>query len=84
MKLTKLEKAIAIGTILSAVTKEELNEYVDPEKLQSLIKGIEVLGGNTTPNVKKEADISLINKLINSFLAENDQEQKEPIPPYKK
>lgn len=37
-KLTKLEKAIAIGTILSAVTEEELKEYVVLEKFQSFIK----------------------------------------------
>ncbi|MEK4710798.1 hypothetical protein [Bacillus sp. FSL R10-2780] len=71
MQLTKLEKAIAIGTILSAVTEEELKEYVALEKLQLLVKEIDVLAGNTTPNVKKEADISLINKLIDSFLEES-------------
>ncbi|AFQ27604.1 hypothetical protein P4493_15870 [Bacillus thuringiensis] len=70
-KLTKLEKAIAIGTILSAVTEEELKEYVVLEKLQSFIKQGDVLSGNTTPNEKKEADISLINKLIDSFLEES-------------
>ncbi|PEC19300.1 hypothetical protein [Bacillus cereus] len=71
MQLTKLEKAIAIGTILSAVTEEELKEYVALEKLQLLVKEIDVLARNTTPNVKKEADISLINKLIDSFLEES-------------
>ncbi|PGE60363.1 hypothetical protein [Bacillus toyonensis] len=70
-QLTKLEKAIAIGTIHSAVTEEELKEYVVLEKLQSSIKQGDVLSGNTTPNEKKEADISLINKLIDSFLDES-------------
>ncbi|MDM5235477.1 hypothetical protein QUF83_04470 [Bacillus cereus] len=71
MQLTKLEKAIVIGTILSAVTEEELKEYVALEKLQLLVKEIDVLARNTTPNVKKEADISLINKLTDSFLEES-------------
>ncbi|MED1287362.1 hypothetical protein [Bacillus mycoides] len=84
MKLTKLEKAIAIGTILSAIKGDKLKEYVDLEKLPPVIKEIEAVSDKTTRKVKKEADISLINKLIDSFLGEINQEQKEPIPPYKK
>ncbi|HFJ9286768.1 TPA: hypothetical protein ACGW44_004705 [Bacillus toyonensis] len=70
MQLTKLEKAIVIGTIFSAIKAEELKEYVDVEKLPPLIKEIEALSDNTTRKVKKEADISLISKLIDSFLEE--------------
>ncbi|PGA00453.1 hypothetical protein [Bacillus wiedmannii] len=68
MELTKLEKAIVIGTILSAIKEEEFKEYVDIEKLPQVIKGVEALADVTTRKVKKKADISLINKLIDSFL----------------
>lgn len=70
MQFTKLEKAIVIGTILSAIKAKELKEYVDVEKLPPLIKEIEALSDNTTRKAKKEADIVLINKLIDSLLEE--------------
>ncbi|HDR7386934.1 TPA: hypothetical protein QCX13_000121 [Bacillus toyonensis] len=70
MQLTRLEKAIALGTILSAIKAEEFKEYVDVEKLPQVIKEVEALSDNTTQKVKKEADISLISKLIDSFLEE--------------
>ncbi|PHE74406.1 hypothetical protein COF80_33085 [Bacillus toyonensis] len=70
MQLTKLEKAIVISTILSAIKAEELKEYVHVEKLPLLIKEIESLADNTTRKTKKEADIRLIGKLIDSFLEE--------------
>ncbi|MFV1455494.1 hypothetical protein [Bacillus mycoides] len=71
MQLTKLEKAIAISSILSGIKAEELKEYMDVEKLPPLIKEVEALSDNTTRKVKKEADISLISKLIDSFLEES-------------
>ncbi|WP_144505456.1 hypothetical protein [Bacillus mycoides] len=71
MQLTRLEKAIAISSILSGVKAEELKEYVDVEKLPSVIKEVEALADTTTRKVKKEADISLISKFIDSFLEES-------------
>ncbi|PHF90524.1 hypothetical protein COI63_33660 [Bacillus toyonensis] len=73
MRLTKLEKAIVIGTILSAIKAKELKEYVDVEKLPQVIKEVEALADKTTRKVKKEADISLISKLIDSFLEESKE-----------
>ncbi|MEX0416519.1 hypothetical protein [Bacillus sp. C30] len=73
MELTKLEKAITIGTILSALTEKELKGYIDLEKLQAFIEQSEVLDENITPNEKKEADKTLINKLIDSFLEESKE-----------
>lgn len=73
MQLTKLEKAIVISSILSGIKAEELKEYVDVEKLPPLIKEVEVLADKTTRKVKKEADISLISKLIDSFLEEGKE-----------
>ncbi|PEN31080.1 hypothetical protein CN543_29790 [Bacillus toyonensis] len=73
MQLTKLEKAIAISSIFSGIKAEELKEYVDVERLPQVMKEVEALADNTTWKVKKEADISLISKLIDSFL-EDDKE----------
>ncbi|MGH1232632.1 hypothetical protein [Bacillus toyonensis] len=73
MRLTKLEKAIVIGTIFSAIKAEKLKEYVDVEKLPQVIKEVEALADKTTRKVKKEADISLISKLIDSFLEESKE-----------
>ncbi|HDR4478275.1 TPA: hypothetical protein QCV49_006486, partial [Bacillus thuringiensis] len=33
---------------------------------------------------EKEAHLNIINKLIDSLLAEKNQEQKEPSPPFQK
>ncbi|AJQ59296.1 hypothetical protein CON48_18820 [Bacillus thuringiensis] len=71
MQLTKLEKAIAIGSILSGIKGEEFKEYVEVEKIPQVIKEVEALADKTTRKVKKEADISLISKLIYSFLEES-------------
>ncbi|HDR7316700.1 TPA: hypothetical protein QCX52_001622 [Bacillus toyonensis] len=73
MQLTKLEKAIAISTILSGIKAEEFKEYVDVERLPQVIKEVEALADNTTRKVKKEADISLISKLIDSFLEDGKE-----------
>ncbi|KXY48854.1 hypothetical protein MHB70_19670 [Bacillus sp. FSL M7-1020] len=73
MQLTKLEKAIAISTILSGIKAEEFKEYVDVERLPHVIKEVEALADNTTRKVKKEADISLISKLIDSFLEDGKE-----------
>ncbi|OXB95636.1 MULTISPECIES: hypothetical protein [Bacillus] len=71
MQLTKLEKAIAIGSILSGIKEEKFKEYVEVEKIPQVIKEVEALADKTTRKVKKEADISLISKLIDSFLEES-------------
>ncbi|KXY79867.1 MULTISPECIES: hypothetical protein [Bacillus] len=71
MQLTKLEKAIAIGSILSGIKGEEFKEYVEVEKIPQVIREVEALADKTTRKVKKEADISLISKLIDSFLEES-------------
>ncbi|AFQ16475.1 hypothetical protein P9Y62_02810 [Bacillus thuringiensis] len=68
MQLTKLEKAIAISTLLHSVGVDDIEEYVDVEKLPILIEVIEGFHNNLTPAAKKEADISLMNKLIDDLL----------------
>ncbi|HDR6242858.1 TPA: hypothetical protein QCU24_000545 [Bacillus cereus] len=68
MQLTKLEKAIAISTLIHSVGVDDIEEYVDVEKLPILIEVIEGFHNNLTLAAKKEADISLMNKLIDDLL----------------
>ncbi|MFE4764403.1 hypothetical protein [Bacillus mycoides] len=83
-QLTKLEKGIIIGTILGAIGEEELEEYIEVEKFEPLIKPFDEMQDNTTPKAKKEAITSLLNKLTDDFLKEINQEEIKQSPPLKK
>ena len=75
MRLTKLEKAIALGTILNSIGVDDIEEYVDLETLPLIVEVLDEFHRNTTPKAKKEADVSLINKLIDDLLKrKRDQE----------
>ncbi|MFE5392539.1 hypothetical protein [Bacillus thuringiensis] len=82
--LTKLEKAIALGIIFNAIDNKELDGHVSKEKITDVLKVFEQLEEDTELEKEKEAHINIINKLIDNISAEMNQEQKEPIPPYKK
>ncbi|MGX5485226.1 hypothetical protein ACWKS0_19000 [Bacillus cereus] len=84
MQLTKLEKAIALGTILNAIDEDKLEDYVELESLRPVVKVLNKLHKRTKPEEKKEVITNLISKMINQLLEENNQEQKEPIPPIQK
>ncbi|OXB98929.1 MULTISPECIES: hypothetical protein [Bacillus] len=83
-QLTKLEKAIVIGTILNAIGEEKLEEYIELEKIEPLIETFDDMQENTTPKEKKEATTNLINKLIEDFLKEINQEEMKQSPLLKK
>ncbi|PEI32394.1 hypothetical protein CN644_24095 [Bacillus wiedmannii] len=68
MQLTKLEKAIALGTILNAIDEDKLEEYVELERLRPVVKVLNRLNKRTKPEEKKEAITSLISKLIDDLL----------------
>ncbi|MGE6501856.1 hypothetical protein ACQKF0_16190 [Bacillus wiedmannii] len=68
MQLTKLEKAIAIGTILNAIDEDKLEDYVELESLRPVVKVLNRLNKRTKPEEKKEAITGLINKLIDDLL----------------
>ena len=53
MQLTKLEKAIAISTLIHSVGVDDIEEYVDVEKLPTLIEVIEGFHNNLTPGAKR-------------------------------
>ncbi|AIM33327.1 hypothetical protein DF16_orf04912 [Bacillus thuringiensis serovar kurstaki str. YBT-1520] len=87
MKLTKLEKAIALSIVFNAIDTKELDGHVSKEKLSDVLKIIEALkeeiDADKELEEEKEAHLNIINKLIDSLLAEKNQEQKEPSPPFK-
>ncbi|MFA2568069.1 hypothetical protein [Bacillus wiedmannii] len=72
MQLTKLEKAIALGTILNAIDEDKLEEYVELETLRPVVKVLNRLNKRTKPKEKKEAVTNLISKLMDDLL--NDKE----------
>ncbi|HDR6714004.1 TPA: hypothetical protein QCV60_006555, partial [Bacillus thuringiensis] len=88
MKLTKLEKAIALSIVFNAIDTKELDGHVSKEKLSDVLKVIEALkeeiDADKELEEEKEAHLNIINKLIDSLLAEKNQEQKEPSPPFQK
>ncbi|MDC7971736.1 MULTISPECIES: hypothetical protein [Bacillus] len=68
MELTKLEKAIILGTILNSIGVDDIEEYVDLETLPPIIEVLDEFHRSTTPRAKKEADVSLISKLMDDLL----------------
>ncbi|MGG3673807.1 hypothetical protein ABES96_22175 [Bacillus nitratireducens] len=75
MQLTKLEKAIAIGTILQAIGEDNLEDYVELESLRPVVKVLNRLNKRTKPKERKEAITSLIGKLMHELSKENDREK---------
>ncbi|HGH7175510.1 TPA: hypothetical protein ACJMKJ_003057 [Bacillus wiedmannii] len=70
MQLTKLEKAIALGTILNAIDEDKLEDYVELESLRPVVK---VLNKRTKPEEKKEAGESVVSKFIHKILEDEEQ-----------
>ncbi|HDR4863259.1 hypothetical protein [Bacillus thuringiensis] len=68
MKLTKQEQAVAIGTFISILGQELVNECIDKQKLESVIPIFNELEDNTTPKQKREAMISLLGKAMDEFV----------------
>ncbi|TXR91232.1 hypothetical protein DN390_29720 [Bacillus sp. SH7-1] len=68
MKLTKQEQAIVIGTFISMLGQDLVNERIDKQKLEGAIPIFNKLEDNTTPKQKREAMISLLDKTVDEFL----------------
>ncbi|PEI32396.1 hypothetical protein CN644_24105 [Bacillus wiedmannii] len=68
MKLTKQEQAVAIGTFISMLGQDLVNERIDKQKLESAIPIFNELEDNTTPKQKREAMVSLLEKTMGEFL----------------
>lgn len=68
MKLTKQEQAVAIGTFISMLGQDLVNEFIDKQKLESAIPIFNELEDNTTPKQKREVMISLLGKAMDEFV----------------
>ncbi|MGX5629476.1 hypothetical protein [Bacillus thuringiensis] len=69
MKLSKQEQAVVIGnTIMMLGGNEEVTNYVDPQKLSKVSDIHNELYDNTTPRERREAMISLLNKIMDEFV----------------
>ncbi|HDR8065830.1 hypothetical protein COL26_22565 [Bacillus thuringiensis] len=68
MKLNKQEQAVAIGTFISMLGQELVNDRIDKQKLESVLPIFNEMQDNTTPKQKREAMISLLEKAVEEFL----------------
>ncbi|EMA7400540.1 hypothetical protein [Bacillus thuringiensis] len=68
MKLDKQEQAVAIGTFISMLGQELVNDRIDKQKLESVLPIFNEMQDNTTPKQKREAMISLLEKAVDEFL----------------
>ncbi|WIL49921.1 hypothetical protein QP042_15405 [Bacillus bombysepticus] len=68
MKLTKQEQAVAIGTFISMLGQDLVNERIDKKKLESVLPIFNEMQDNTTPKQKREAMVSLLEKAVDEFL----------------
>ncbi|MDA2626265.1 hypothetical protein PDQ36_23780 [Bacillus cereus] len=68
MKLDKQEQAVAIGTFISMLGQDLVNERIDKQKLESVLPIFNEMQDNTTPKQKREAMISLLSKAVDEFL----------------
>lgn len=68
MELNKQEQAVAIGTFISMLGQDLVNERIDKHKLEGAIPIFNELEDNTTPKQRREAMVSLLDKTIDEFL----------------
>ncbi|MDY7962094.1 hypothetical protein [Bacillus thuringiensis] len=68
MKLNKQEQAVAIGTFISMLGQDLVNESIDKQKLERVLPIFNEMQDNTTPKQKREAMISLLGKAVDEFL----------------
>ncbi|MBG9496622.1 hypothetical protein [Bacillus thuringiensis] len=68
MKLNKQEQAVAIGTFISMLGQDLVNERIDQQKLERVLPIFNEMQDNTTPKQKREAMISLLGKAVDEFL----------------
>ncbi|EKS8366622.1 MULTISPECIES: hypothetical protein [Bacillus] len=68
MKQTKQEQAVIIGTFISMLGQDLVNERIDKQKLEKTIPTFNELEDNTTPKQRREAMVSLLDKTMDEFL----------------
>ncbi|MFE6135578.1 hypothetical protein [Bacillus sp. NPDC057893] len=68
MKITKQEQSVVIGTFISILGEQVVNEHINPDKLEKASIIHNELHDNTTPKQRREAIISLLDKTMDVFL----------------
>ncbi|UYX52273.1 hypothetical protein M3Y14_27985 [Bacillus thuringiensis] len=68
MKLNKQEQSVVIGTFISMLGQDIVNERIDKKKLESVIPIFNEMNDNTTPKQKREAMVSLLDKTMDELL----------------
>ncbi|AHA74790.1 phage protein [Bacillus thuringiensis] len=68
MKLDKQEQSVVIGTFISMLGQDVVNERIDKKKLERVLPIFNEMQDNTTPKRKREAMISLLGKTLDEFL----------------
>ncbi|EJQ99004.1 MULTISPECIES: hypothetical protein [Bacillus cereus group] len=76
MELTKLEKVIVISTFVQGLGEEFLENSENNHSLRQLLREIEKVFSNSTPNQMREAAGSVLDKFINDVIEENNS----PLP----
>ncbi|PGC51556.1 hypothetical protein COM24_17660 [Bacillus toyonensis] len=76
MELTKLEKVIVISTFVQGLGEEFLENSENNHSLRQLLREIEKVFSNSTPNQMREAVGSVLDKFINDLIEENNS----PLP----
>ena len=56
MKLNKQEQAVVIGTFISMLGQDVVNERIDKKKLESVLPIFNEMQDNTTPKQKERSD----------------------------
>lgn len=72
MQLTKQEQATVIGTFVTLLGQDIVNERIDSKKLEKAIPAFNEMEDNTTPKQRREATISILNKVIDEFLKDKE------------
>ncbi|AHA74567.1 MULTISPECIES: hypothetical protein [Bacillus] len=72
MELTKQEQAVVIGTFISMLGQDLVNERIDKQKLERVLPIFNEMQDNTTPKQKREAMISLLGKVVEEFLEDKE------------
>ncbi|AUB61935.1 hypothetical protein CSW12_02135 [Bacillus cereus] len=70
MKQTKQEQAVIMGTFISMLGQDLVNERIDKQKLEHAIPIFNELEDNTTPKQRRETMVSLLDKTMDEFIKE--------------
>ncbi|MGE7632739.1 hypothetical protein ACQKMZ_10510 [Bacillus paramycoides] len=67
-KLNKQEQAVVIGTFVSMLGQDLVNNRIDKQKLESAIPVFNEMEDNTSPKQRREVMTSLLDKTMDEFL----------------